>query len=130
MRWTNMPLTCTRYPHWMFTTSDGNFHATSKNKPMDDTDFPLTMGAGSFPYERDYKVFLANVKPQKEVGVMSNLDSRWHVLTRSQETSCSRFGAMGYGRFGGRVAGMVGLTCARHMFVLPCGCVDLPGAEA
>ena len=51
----------------MHTTSDGNFHATEKNKPLDDTDFPMTLGAAYFPDERDYRVFLTNVKPKKKV---------------------------------------------------------------
>lgn len=36
---------------------------------------------------------------------------------------------MGYGGYGGRVSGTVGLSCARHMFVLPGGGVDLQKGE-
>lgn len=44
-----------RFPHWMHKTSDGNFHATEKNKPLDDSDFPMTLGGAYFPDECDYK---------------------------------------------------------------------------
>ena len=41
-----------------------------------------------------------------------------HDLTStSQVTTCSKFGAMGYTRFHGRVSGTVGLCCARHMMI-------------
>ncbi|PCH34427.1 hypothetical protein WOLCODRAFT_62365 [Wolfiporia cocos MD-104 SS10] len=36
---------------------------------------------------------------------------------------------MGFGRYGGKVSGTVGLSCARHMFVLPGGGVDLQKGE-
>ena len=36
---------------------------------------------------------------------------------------------MGYSRYKGRVSGVVGLSCARHMFTLPCGTVDITGGE-
>ena len=56
-----------RFRNWFHTTSDGNFHATDKNKLIDQTDFPLTLGAAYFADERDYKVFVTHAKPQKEV---------------------------------------------------------------
>lgn len=36
---------------------------------------------------------------------------------------------MGLGQYWGRVSGTVGLFCARHMFVLPGGHVDLQKGE-
>lgn len=56
-----------RFRNWFHTTSDGNFHATDKNKLIDPTDFPMTLGAAYFADERDYKVFVTHAKPQKEV---------------------------------------------------------------
>ncbi len=56
-----------RFRNWFHSTSDGNFHATDKNKPIDPTDFALTLGAAYFADERDYKVFLTHARPQKEV---------------------------------------------------------------
>ncbi|TBU25756.1 hypothetical protein BD311DRAFT_780148 [Dichomitus squalens] len=102
-----------KYLDMFFHTVDGNFHSTQKMKPMDESDFPLTKGAGYYTEEDEFAVFLKTIKPPKK-----------------EETTCHRFGAMGYSRFGGRVSGTVGLACARHMFLLPCGSVDLPAGEA
>ncbi|TBU36730.1 hypothetical protein BD309DRAFT_1068674 [Dichomitus squalens] len=35
----------------------------------------------------------------------------------------------GYLRYKGRVSGIVGISCARHMFVLPCATVDIIGGK-
>ncbi|RPD55070.1 hypothetical protein L227DRAFT_475895, partial [Lentinus tigrinus ALCF2SS1-6] len=96
----------------LFTTTDGNFQSNQKDKPFDKSDFSLTNGGGSMVEQEDFKQFKEKTKPQKD------------------DTTCNKFGAMGYSRFGGRVSGMVGLSCARHMFVLPNGTVDLTGGEA
>ena len=51
----------------LFHTVDGNFQSTQKNKPMDQSDYPLTTGAAYFADERDYVIFVKSLKPQKEV---------------------------------------------------------------
>ena len=52
---------------------------------------------------------------------------REHESDARQATTCHEFGAMGYSRYGGRVSGLVGLTCARHMFAMQGGFVDMDG---
>ncbi|EJF55967.1 hypothetical protein DICSQDRAFT_150671 [Dichomitus squalens LYAD-421 SS1] len=94
-------------------TIDGNFQQTQKNKPMDEADEPLTLGAAYHADERDFKEF-----------------QRTRPKEKKEPTTCHKFGAMGYSRYGGRVTGTVGLSCARHMFTLPLGSVDLNGPEA
>ena len=112
-----------------FYTIDGNFQASQKLKPMDETDYPLTTGAASYANEVDYEVYRANLPPRtKEVSQFPTLISR-HTQSSVQPTTCRKFGAMGYSRYKGRVSGVVGLSCARHMFVLPCGTVDIIGGE-
>ncbi|KAJ8474039.1 hypothetical protein ONZ51_g7481 [Trametes cubensis] len=96
----------------LFYSVDGNFHHNQKMKPMDPEDFPLTQGAGYFVNEVDFAQYQERMKPpQKEV------------------STCNKFGAMGYGRYSGRVSGMVGMTCSRHMFVIPSSLVDLIKGE-
>ncbi|KAI0730475.1 hypothetical protein C8Q76DRAFT_613044 [Earliella scabrosa] len=93
-------------------TADGNFQSSQKMKPMDATDFSLTNAAQYFVEQKDFDQYRDAVKkPAKE------------------NTTCNKFGAMGYSRFKGRVSGTVGLSCARHMVMLPCGCVDLVAGE-
>ena len=36
---------------------------------------------------------------------------------------------MGYSRYGGRVTGLLGMTCARHMFAMRNAMVDMDRAE-
>ncbi|KAI1789500.1 hypothetical protein LXA43DRAFT_892819 [Ganoderma leucocontextum] len=101
------------YLDMFFYTIDGNFQSAQKFKPMDMTDFPLTTGAAYYAHERDYEIYRAKLGPR-----------------RKEPTTCRKFGAMGYSRYKGRVSGVVGLSCARHMFALPCGTVDITGGES
>ncbi|ETW79409.1 hypothetical protein HETIRDRAFT_322626 [Heterobasidion irregulare TC 32-1] len=96
----------------LFHTIDGNFHQNQKIKPLDPNDFPLTLGAGYFAHEGDFEAY------QKLLGPMER-----------EPSTCHQFGAMGYGGYWGKVSGTVGLSCARHMFVLPGGGVDLQKGE-
>ena len=73
-----------RFRNWFHTTSDGNFHATDKNKLIDLTDFPMSLGAAYFADERDYKVFVTHAKPQKEVSYPDNLVRLPADLVRAQ----------------------------------------------
>ncbi|PIL28435.1 hypothetical protein GSI_08469 [Ganoderma sinense ZZ0214-1] len=102
-----------KYLDTFFHAVDGNFHSSQKMKPMDPSDFPLTNGGGYYTEVKEYSHFQREFKPPKK-----------------EPTTCHKFGAMGYTRFGGRISGTVGLSCARHMFLLPCGSVDLPRGEA
>ena len=119
-----------RYLDTFFHTVDGNFHSTQKMKPMDPSDFPLTNGGGYYAEEKEFAQFDKDFKPpKKEVSRHTN-DVVVPANGPSQPTTCHKIGAMGYSRFGGRISGTVGLSCARHMFLLPCGSVDLPRGEA
>ena len=61
----------------LFYTIDGNFQASQKYKPMDETDYPLTTGAGSYADERDYEVYCKQLgPPKKEVRRPCSLLSR------------------------------------------------------
>ncbi|PIL28222.1 hypothetical protein GSI_09634 [Ganoderma sinense ZZ0214-1] len=102
-----------KYLDMFFHTVDGNFHSSQKMKPMDPSDFSLTNAAGYYAEQKEFSHFQKEFKPPKK-----------------EPTTCHKFGAMGYSRFGGRISGTVGLSCARHMFLLPCGSVDLPRGEA
>ncbi|RDX46393.1 hypothetical protein OH76DRAFT_1356133 [Lentinus brumalis] len=97
----------------LFHTCDGNFQQNQKMKPMDEEDLPLTLGACFYADERDFATYLAQYKRKQK-----------------ESTTCHKFGAMGYGRYGGRVSGVVGLSCARHMLALPNAVVDLNAGEA
>ncbi|RDX45950.1 hypothetical protein OH76DRAFT_1356862, partial [Lentinus brumalis] len=97
----------------LFHTTDGNFQQNQKMKPLDPDDVALTMGACFFANEKDFATYQS---------------LRTNVTKES--TTCHKFGAMGYGTYTGRVSGTVGLSCARHMFVLPTGTVDLTAGEA
>ncbi|KAI0043375.1 hypothetical protein FA95DRAFT_1498735 [Auriscalpium vulgare] len=104
-----------RFLDAMYYATDGNFHLNQKIKPMDMADSPLTMGAAYFANEADYAQFLPRVPPKKEPEVSC--------------TTCHEFGALGYGGHTGKVSGVVGLYCQRHMFALPGGLVDLQKGE-
>ncbi|KAI1785585.1 hypothetical protein LXA43DRAFT_899423 [Ganoderma leucocontextum] len=119
------------YLDMLFYMIDGNFQASQKFKPMDSTDFPLTTGAAYYADEREYEIYHSQLGPRrKEV-------RRQHLLPNSADhdtfyyrTTCRKFGAMGYSRYKGRVSGVVSLSCAWHMFVIPCGTVDITGGES
>ena len=54
----------------LFYTIDGNFQASQKYKPMDETDYSLSTGAGSYADERDYEVYRTQLGPPgKEVRI-------------------------------------------------------------
>ncbi|KAJ3485437.1 hypothetical protein NLI96_g4969 [Meripilus lineatus] len=91
---------------------DGNFHQNMKEKNVDPTDFPLWKGAAYFANEDQFKLYQDT-----------------YPSTGKQPTKCSRFTAMGYHGYLGKVSGMIGLSCARQMFVLPSGGVDLEKGE-
>ncbi|OSC98309.1 hypothetical protein PYCCODRAFT_1375432 [Trametes coccinea BRFM310] len=100
------------YLDMLFYSVDGNFHHNQKMKPMDPEDYPLTQGAGYF-----------------RQAILHQASEYMNPHSPFQESTCNKFGAMGYGRYSGRVSGMVGLTCSRHMFVFPRSLVDLVKGE-
>ena len=76
-----------------FYTIDGNFQASQKLKPMDETDYPLTTGAASYANEVDYEVYRANLPPRsKEVSqfptlflaILSHPSSRRRAVNSAQ----------------------------------------------
>ena len=80
------------------------------------------------PTKGTSRSFSEPVQKTRKMYVILEVD--YLVLSVSQPTTCHKFGAMGYSRYGGRVTGTVGLSCSRHMFTLPLGSVDLDGPEA
>ena len=96
---------------------------------MDPLDFPLSKGAGYFVNEDDvkrYEADLGDFKPEVRgcPTVVAHLIDG--VLKHS---TCHKFGAMGYAGYGGAVSGTIGVSCARHMFILPSSGVDLKKGE-
>ncbi|KAH9929939.1 uncharacterized protein BXZ73DRAFT_47793 [Epithele typhae] len=96
----------------LYIVCDGNFKLVLKMKPADLQDIPLS-------YNSMYWV--------NETEAADILESAIEVP--KEETTCHQFGAMGYGRYAGRVTGMVGLTCVRHMEVMRNSVVDLTKGE-
>ncbi|THG98302.1 hypothetical protein EW026_g3863 [Hermanssonia centrifuga] len=96
----------------LFHAIDGNFTQNQKDKKTDEDDFPLSLGAAYFANEDDVANYLKNLGPLKY-----------------ESSTCHKFGAMDYGGHWGSVSGTLGLSCARHMFVLPGGGVDLQKGE-
>ncbi|KAF7796946.1 hypothetical protein EIP86_008132 [Pleurotus ostreatoroseus] len=110
--WKNRP------PHLKFLDAlfhavDGNFSQNMKNKKSDPNDVPLTSGGSAyFAYEKDVATYLR------------------HAPKGPPEAStCHKFGVLGYFGHWGSVSGTIGLGCARHMFALPSGAVDLQKGE-
>ncbi len=50
------------------------------------------------------------------------------LFMRVQASTCNQFGAMGQGKYKGKVSGVVGISC-RHMFMLANSIIDLIRAE-
>ena len=103
-----------------------------KDKGTDAEDLPLTIGAGYFANELDAKEYFATVPPTKsEVSIYQQRKNAGFRSNRfhRQISNCNKFGAMGYSGHWGVVSGLIGLSCARHMFVLPGGGVDLKLGE-
>ncbi|KAI0669304.1 hypothetical protein C8Q78DRAFT_1070866 [Trametes maxima] len=100
-----------RYLDALHYSIDGNFHLGLKDKKSDPNDVALSEGAAYFVNSKDFQTFLKRApKPANE------------------ETTCNQFGAMGYGKYKGKVSGVIAITC-RPMFMLPGGIVDLLRAE-
>ncbi|KAH8093974.1 hypothetical protein BXZ70DRAFT_897055, partial [Cristinia sonorae] len=91
---------------------DGNFRSNQKIKPMDPNDFPLSGPAAYFVDKDLYSDVMKGEGP-----------------LAPENTTCHKFGAMGFGYKWGKVAGVMGVFCARHMFALPGGLVDLERGE-
>ncbi|KAI0056526.1 hypothetical protein BV25DRAFT_1977834 [Artomyces pyxidatus] len=96
----------------LYHTIDGNFKQSQREKPLDANDFPLTEGAAYFANGSDFKLLQKRLPPHKD-----------------EVTTCHKFGAMGYGGYWGKISGTLGLFCARHMFAIPGGGVDLQKGE-
>ena len=59
-----------RFLDMFFYTIDGNFQASQKLKPMDETDYLLTTGASTYANEVDYEIYRTNLPPRgKEVSL-------------------------------------------------------------
>ncbi len=75
-----------RHKDMLFSTTDGNFQSSLKDKPFDDTDFSLTDGGGAIVEQSDFKKYKGKVKPEKDVRaytqdlhVMANLSAGHYV---------------------------------------------------
>ncbi|KAJ3552341.1 hypothetical protein NM688_g4199 [Phlebia brevispora] len=79
---------------------------------IDPDDVALTEGKAYFAPTEDVKTFLKLAKP-----------------TKREKSTCHKFGALGYFGHWGAVSGTIGILCARHMFALPGGAVDLQKGE-
>ncbi|KAI0743712.1 hypothetical protein C8Q80DRAFT_1122124 [Daedaleopsis nitida] len=102
-----------QYLDVLFHTVDGNLQHTQKTKPMDMNDLPLTLSAAYYANERDFGTF-----------------QKLRLWDDKEKSTCNKFGAMGYSQYGGRVTGTVSLSCARHMFAMRMGAVDMDQGEA
>ncbi|KAI0701514.1 hypothetical protein BC835DRAFT_1411424 [Cytidiella melzeri] len=91
-----------QYLDALYHAVDDNFTQNTKDKGSDEHDLPLMLGSAYFANEHDAKQYFAAMPPPK-----------------------TEFGAMGYYGHWRLVSGLVGLSCARHMFLLPGGGVDL-----
>ncbi|KAI0372513.1 hypothetical protein BV20DRAFT_1034578 [Pilatotrama ljubarskyi] len=100
-----------RYLNVLHFGIDGNFHLGLKDKDTDPDDVALSKEAGYFMNTNNFKTFLKKA-PKPE----------------SESTTCNQFGAMGYGKYKGKVSGIIAITC-HHMFMLPGSIVDLLCAE-
>ncbi|KAH9855776.1 hypothetical protein C2E23DRAFT_866429 [Lenzites betulinus] len=100
-----------RYIDALTYSIDGNFHLGSKAKETDEADVALSEGAGYFVNSKDFKTYLEKA-PEPP----------------AEPTTCNQFGAMGTGKYKGKISGVIAITC-RHMFLLPGGIVDLQLGE-
>ncbi|EMD36363.1 hypothetical protein CERSUDRAFT_52053 [Gelatoporia subvermispora B] len=108
-----------RYLEALYTTMDGNFQQNQREKPSDPNDFALSEGAAYFADTDDFKIYQADLGPlEREVRDLATVIA-WQMIACVDRRV----------RYGGRVSGTVGLSCARHMFVLPGGGVDLQKGE-
>ncbi|THH18987.1 hypothetical protein EUX98_g8857 [Antrodiella citrinella] len=98
--------------HSLHLSVDGNFQQNSKHKRKDDNDFPLTEGAAYHAHEGAFTKYQATLSAEA-----------------AEKSTCQDFVAMGFRRHWGNVSGVVSVVCARHMFVTPCGTVDLQKGE-
>ncbi|KAJ3522971.1 hypothetical protein NM688_g8797 [Phlebia brevispora] len=101
-----------RFVDALFHAVDGNFRQNRKAKRSDPDDVALTDGAAYFAPAATIKKIVKALGPPKH-----------------ERSTCNKFGAMGYFGHNGAVSGMVSVSCARHMFVMAGGGVDLVKGE-
>ncbi|TFK85198.1 hypothetical protein K466DRAFT_495221, partial [Polyporus arcularius HHB13444] len=96
------------------TTMDGNYHMSGGGKETDEKDQAFSEDAGAFCHQGDAaKVVSRAEKTQSK---------------HKEQTTCSNFGAMNYGKYNGKISGIVAVLC-RHGIVLPGGVIDLHNGE-
>ncbi|GJE96005.1 hypothetical protein PsYK624_121980 [Phanerochaete sordida] len=99
----------------MFYAKDGNFTLGQHAKKMDHKDTAFTDGAAYYAPSGEHKRYEEEAADVPECS--------------AETTTCSNFAA-GSGKYDGKFkSGQVGLNCARHGVVLPCGTVDLTKDE-
>lgn len=94
---------------------DGNFNINQHDKKMDHEDFALTDGAAYYADNEEYEHYLKEMQVYPEM--------------QEETATCSNFHALSDKYAGKLKSGQIGLCCARHGFVLPCGTVDLEKGE-
>ena len=62
-----MILTAIRYIDALNFDMDGNFQIHQKNKPMDEADMPLSLGAAYYAHEEEYASSLKTFTEDREV---------------------------------------------------------------
>lgn len=121
-----------RFMDALYHAVDGNFSQNMKDKNSDMDDIPLTTGGSAYyAFEKDVETYLRNVPkgPREVRGFLPGRTRGGTEQSQSQPSTCHKFGALGYYGHWGSVSGTIGVSCARHMFMLPGGCVDLQKGE-
>lgn len=106
---------------------DGNFHLSMKDRDTDPLDAALAEGAGYFVPKNTSKQFMKKTKAPK-AEVSKDVIRMVRFSPCIQASTCNQFGAMGQGKYKGKVSGVVGISC-RHMLMMPNGIIDLIRAE-
>lgn len=119
-----------RFLDALYVAVDGNFTNNQKEKNTDENDVPLTMGGAYFANEKAFEAYSKTLGDNGTEVCESERHSAKRILTYSgQPSTCHQFGAMGHGYTAKKVTGVVGVFCARHMFAVPGGSVDLQKGE-
>ncbi|KAF7367681.1 hypothetical protein MSAN_00831800 [Mycena sanguinolenta] len=107
-----------KHKYRLFLSIDGNFKLQRKNKRDDPDDVALNDGNAYFVKTKEFKEYLAKVKP----GDVEDLGSCAHFRAARMQNISKFKNAV--------ISGVVAVQCARHGFYLPCGMVDLKKGEA
>ncbi|KAH9917370.1 uncharacterized protein BXZ73DRAFT_80823 [Epithele typhae] len=85
-----------------------------KMKAVDPHDKAMTRNGAFFVHEEQAAAILKDAEAEAP----------------AEESTCNKFGAMGYQRYAGTVSGLLAMTCSRHMMTMRNSVVDLTKGEA